>query len=91
MIQATTYLTYWFTVANIGQKKPFHQLCISLSDMFEDHEADFIERSLPGHGVYREYGAESIHEISRLLHRTYCSMQPAMRRLQSMLKKNIID
>ena len=29
--------------------------------MLEDHAADFIERSLPGHGVYREHGAESIH------------------------------
>ena len=55
--------------------------------MLEDHAADFIERSSPGHGVYGEHGAESIHKIFRLLQRTYCSMQPATIRLQSMLKK----
>ena len=55
--------------------------------MLKDHAADFIERSSPGHGVYREHGAEPIHKIFRLLQRTYCSMQPATIRLQSMLKK----
>ena len=61
--------------------------------MLEDHAADFIERSSPGHGdgVYGEHGAESIHKIFRLLQRTYCSMQPATIRLQSILKKEIID
>ena len=59
--------------------------------MLEDHAADFIERSSPGHGVYGEHGAESIHKIFRSLQRTYCSMPPATIRLQSMLKKNIID
>ena len=57
----------------------------------EDHAADFIERSLPDHGVYGEHGAESIDKIFRLLQRTYCSMQTATIRLQSMLKKNILD
>ena len=28
MIQAITYTTYWFTVANTGQRKLFHQICI---------------------------------------------------------------
>ena len=61
--------------------------------MLEDHAADFIERSSPGNGagVYGEHGAESIRKIFWLLHRTHCSMQPATIRLQSMLKKNIID
>ena len=59
--------------------------------MLKDHAADFIERSSPGHGVYGEQGAESIHKIFRLLQRTYCSMQPATIRRRSMLKKNIID
>ena len=61
--------------------------------MLEDHAADFIERSSPGHGdgVYGEHGVESIHKIFRLLQRTYCSMQSVRIRLQSMLKKNIID
>ena len=60
--------------------------------MLEDHAADFIERSSPGHVVYGEHGAESIHKIFKLLQRTHRSiMQPATIRLQSMLKKNIID
>ena len=59
--------------------------------MLEDHAADFIERSSPGHGFYGENGAESIHEILKLLQRTYCSIQPATIHLWSMLKKNIID
>ena len=57
----------------------------------EDHAADFIKSSSPGHGVYWEHGAESIRKIFGLLQRTHCSLQPAMMRLQSMLKKNIID
>ena len=56
--------------------------------MLEDHAADFIERSSPGHGVYGEHGAEFIHKIFRLLQSTYCSMQPATIRLQSMLKEH---
>ena len=59
--------------------------------MLEDHAADFIERSWPGHRVYGEHGAESIHNIFKLLKRTYCSMKPATIRLQSMPEKNIID
>ena len=31
--------------------------------MLEDHAADFIERSSPGHRVYGEHGAESIHKL----------------------------
>ena len=60
--------------------------------MLEDHTVNLIESSSPDHddGVYGEHGAESIHKIFRLLQRTYCSMQPVMIRLQSMLKKNII-
>ena len=33
MIQAITYMTYWFTVANTGQRKPFHQSCICSKTM----------------------------------------------------------
>ena len=55
--------------------------------MLIDHAAEFIERSSPGDGVYREHGAESIHKIFRLLQRTYYSMKPATISLQSMLKK----
>ena len=32
-IQAITYMTYWFTVANTGQRKPFHQSCICSKTM----------------------------------------------------------
>ena len=43
--------------------------------MLEDHAADFLETwSSPGHGVYGERGAESIHNIIRLLQSTYYSM-----------------
>ena len=88
MIKAIPYMTYWFTVANTGQRKPSHQPNLH---MLEDHAADFIERSSsPGHGVYGEHGAQSIHKIFKLLQRTYCSiMQPATIRLHSMLKKTL--
>ena len=56
--------------------------------MLEDHAADFIETWPTGHGVYGEHGAESTHKVFNLLQRTYCSMQPAARRLQSMLKEH---
>ena len=53
--------------------------------MLEDHAADFIETWPTGHGVYGEHGAD---KVFNLLQRTYCSMQPATRRLQSMLKEH---
>ena len=57
--------------------------------MLEDHAEDFLESlSSPGHGVYGERGAEFIHKIFRLLQSTYCSMQPATIRLQSMPKEH---
>ena len=55
--------------------------------MLKDHAADFVRTwSSPGHGVYGELSAESIHEIVRLLQRAYCSIQPATIPLQSILK-----
>ena len=33
MIRAITYMTYWFTVARTGQRKPFHQICICSKTM----------------------------------------------------------
>ena len=33
MIQAITYMAYWFTVAKTGQRKPFHQICICSKTM----------------------------------------------------------
>ena len=57
--------------------------------MLEDHaDADFIKTWSTDHGVYGEHGAESIHKVFNLLQPTYCSMQPATRRLQSMLKEH---
>ena len=56
--------------------------------MLVDHAADSIETWSTGHGVYGEHGAESIHKVFNLLQRTYCPMQPATRRLQSMLKEH---
>ena len=35
MIQTITHMTYWFTVANTGQRKPFHQFCICLKTMHQ--------------------------------------------------------
>ena len=35
--------------------------------MLDDHAADFIGRSSPGHGVYGNHGAESIDQIFKLL------------------------
>ena len=56
--------------------------------MLEDHaDADFIKTWSTDHGVYGEHGAESIHKVFNLLQRTYCSMQPAKRRLRSILKE----
>ena len=56
--------------------------------MLEDHAADFIETWSTGHSIYGENGAESIHKIFNLLQQTYCSMHPALARLQSMLKEH---
>ena len=33
MIQAITYMTYWFNVAKTDQRKPFHQICICSNAM----------------------------------------------------------
>ena len=88
MIQAITYMTYWFTVAKTGQTKTFHQICICLKAM--QQISLVLGHRLPGHGVYGEQDAESIHKLFRLLQRAYCSMQAATICLQVMLKKNII-
>ena len=79
-------MTYWFTVAKTGQRKPVHQICICLKTM-QQISLELGYRLVVMHGVYGEQGAESIHKIFRLLQATYCSMQPAIIRLQSMLKK----
>ena len=80
-------MTYWFTFTNSGRRKPFHQSCTSSKTM---HAVDVIETWSTGHGVYGDHGAESTHKVFNLLQKTYCSMKPARRRLQSMLKKDPI-
>ena len=46
-IKAITYTTYWFTVANTGQRKPFHQICICSKTM--------QQISLKGHRLVMEF------------------------------------
>ena len=85
MNQTITYITY-LTGINIlvycRKNWPKETIPPKLH-MLEDHAAvDFTETwSSPGHGVYEEYGAESIHKIFTLLQRRYCSMQSATIRL----------
>ena len=83
MIQAITYMTYWFTVAKTGKRKPFHQI----STCSKTTQQISLTCSSPVHGVYGEHGAEFIHKMFRLLQITYCPMQPVTIRLQGMLKK----
>ena len=83
MIQAITYMTYWFTVAKTGKSKPFHQI----STCSKTTQQISLTCSSPVHGVYGEHGAEFIHKMFRLLQITYCPMQPVTIRLQGMLKK----
>ena len=47
MIQAITYMTYWFTVANTGQRDSFHQSCICSKTM--------QQISLKGHRLVMEF------------------------------------
>ena len=56
--------------------------------LLEDHTADFMERWSTGHGILGEQGAESIHKVFNILRRTYSSIQPASKRLQSMMNEH---
>ena len=71
MIQVITYMTYWFYRSKYWPKETIPPNM----HMLEDHAADFIERSSPGHGVNGEHGAESIHKIFRFLqeHNAQCN------------------
>ena len=53
--------------------------------MLEDHATDFVEKQKTGFGMYGEQGRESIHSEFNQLKITYFRMQPASRRLESML------
>ena len=57
--------------------------------LLEDHAADFMERWSTGHGIYGEQGAESIHKVFNILRRTYSSIQPASKRLESMMNEHL--
>ena len=57
--------------------------------LLEDHAADFMERWSTGHGIYDEHGAESIHKVFNILRRTYSSIQPASKRLESMMNEHL--
>ena len=78
-------MTYWFTFMKSGGRKPFNQSCTSSKTM---HAVDVIETWSIRHGVYADHGAETIHKVFNLLQRTYYSMKPARRRVQSMLKEH---
>ena len=56
--------------------------------MLENHAADFVEKWKTGFGMYGEQGGESIHNEFNKLKITYCWMQPASRRLESMLQEH---
>ena len=56
--------------------------------MLEDHATDFVEKWKTGFGIYGEQGGESIHNEFNQLKITYCPMQPASRRLESMLQEH---
>ena len=56
--------------------------------LLEDHPADFMERWSTGHGIYGKQGAEPIHKVFNILKRTYSSIQPASKRLQSMMNEH---
>ena len=57
--------------------------------LLEDHAADFMERWSTGHGIYGEQGVESIHKVFNILRRTYSSIQPASKRLESMINEHL--
>ena len=63
--------------------------------MHEHHATDFVENQVwyvksgrLDSVLYREQGGESIHNEFNQLKTTYCQMQPASRRLESMLQEH---
>ena len=67
MIQAITYMTYWFTVANTGQRKPFHQSCICSKTM--------QQISLKGHPLVMEFLESMV--LNPLKYSGYCKEHTA--------------
>ena len=68
MIKAITYMTYWFTVANTGQRKPFHQTWICAKTM--------QQTSLKGHRLVMMF-MESTVLNQFIKHSSYCKEHTA--------------
>ena len=66
-IQAITYMTYWFTVTNTGQRKPFHQSCICSKTM--------QQISLKGHPLVMEFMESMV--LNPLKYSGYCKEHTA--------------
>ena len=56
--------------------------------MLEDHATDFVEKWKTGFGMYGEQGGESIHNEFNQFKTTYCRMQSASKRLESILQEH---
>ena len=56
--------------------------------MLEDHATHFVEKWKTEFAIYGEQGGESIHNGFNELKTTYCRMQPASRRPESMLQEH---
>ena len=56
--------------------------------MLEENAADFVTKWKAGFGMYGEQSEESIHNEFHQLKIMYCQMQPASRRLESMLQEH---
>ena len=57
--------------------------------MLEDHATDFVEKWKTGFGMmYFEQGGESFHNEFNQFKTTYCRMQSASERFESMLQEH---
>ena len=77
-------MTYWFTVAKTGQRKPLHQICTCSKTMLQI-SLELCPRLVM---VLMESRVLNQFKIFKLLQTLYYSMHPATIRLQSMLKKH---
>ena len=83
LFQGMMWTTYFSFFAIIGLMIPFLQL-----HLLEDHAVDFMKRWSTGHGIYGEQGAESIYKVFNILKHNYSSIQPASKRLESMMNEH---
>ena len=77
-------MTYWFTVAKTGQRKPLHQICTCSKTMLQI-SLELCPRLVM---VLMESRVLNQFKIFKLLQTLYYSMHTATIRLQSMLKKH---